>query len=180
MFSLSTVWGISKTKSGDELIREAHELGFRFVELHHSLKATTVREIQKLEGKGVIKISSLHNFCPAVQNVGSNRIVVDPFSLSSLDRAERTSAVKNTVKTLELAKLLGAPAIVLHCGKVEMEDFMPDLIEMYGENEKGLKAYGRRKTRGLLKRERKARPYLEALYRSLDELVEKSSNVRIG
>ncbi len=178
MFALSTAWGIRRTKEAAELIEEARKLGFDSLELHHSLSLPTIMGVLEAIQKGEISVSSLHNFCPAVQWAPGP----DSYSPSSLDRRERSMAVKKTKDTMDMAEKLGAKAVVMHLGSVEMKNMSSALIELYNAGQKDSHLFEKIKGKLLAKREKKRFPHLDALYKSLDELIAHSEpkGIRIG
>ena len=57
------------------------------------------------------------------------------FLLSSQDDEERQHAVRYTIKTLEHAAEMGAAAVVLHCGFVEINHEMQVLYQYFNSNQ---------------------------------------------
>lgn len=178
MFALSTAWGAKRTKDSTELIEEARRLGFDCLELHHSLSLPTVMGMMEAAKKGQISVSSVHNYCPAMQWASGP----DVYSPSSLDRRERSMAVKKTKHSIDLAERVGAKAVVMHLGRVNMKDMTPALIELYNAGQKGTRRYERIKGKLLSKREKKRLRHLNGLYESLDELAaySESRGIKIG
>jgi len=66
--------------------------------------------------EGLIGISSVHNFCPLP--VGVDRAAPNLFQPSSRKRAEAVAWLRHSLKTLELAKRVDSPVVVLHAGSV--------------------------------------------------------------
>ena len=178
MFALSTAWGARKTKDPAKLIEEARQLGFECLEVHHSLSLPTVMGIIEAVQRGEIGVTSVHNFCPAMQWASGP----DVYSPSSLDRRERGMAVKKTKDTIDLAERLGAKAVVMHLGRVAMKDMTSALIELYKAGLKETPRFEKIKNKLLAKREKKRFKHLDALYQSLDELVAHSEpkGIKIG
>jgi sugar phosphate isomerase/epimerase len=178
MFALSTVWGARRTKDAAELIEEARTLGFDCVELHHGLNLASVMGFLEAKERGEVTITSLHNFCPAIAWARGP----DAYSPSSLDRRERSMAVRKTKETIDMAQRLGAEVVVMHCGRVRMPRFTPALIELYATGQKGSRRYEKIKGKLLAKREKKRSVHLDSLYVSLEELVAYSQpkGVKIG
>jgi sugar phosphate isomerase/epimerase len=178
MFALSTAWGVKRSKDSAELIAEARRLGFRCMELHHSLSLTTVAGFLDAAEKGEVTVSSLHNFCPSIMWASGP----DAYSPSSLDARERSMAVKKAKDTIDMAARFGAKAVVMHSGRVDMKDMTSALIALYNNGLKDTPRYGRIKGKLLARREKKHQRHLDALYKSLDELVAHSEpkGVKIG
>ncbi len=167
MFAISTAWGARRTKEAIEIIEEAKRLGFDYLELHHSLNLGTVMGIIDARQQGEIAVSSLHNFCPSIQWAPGP----DTYSPSSLDPRERSVAVRKTKDTIDMAERLGAKAVVMHLGRVDMKDMTTGLIELYNAGQRGSKLYEKIKGKLLAKREKKRFRHLDGLYESLGELV---------
>jgi sugar phosphate isomerase/epimerase len=116
------------------MLREIRALGFEYAELSHGIRISLLPGIIEAVEAGDIKISSLHNFCPLP--MGVNHAAPNLFLFSSTDARERENAWRHTVKTIETAARLKAPAVVLHMGSIEMKDYTDRMLEML---EKGLK-----------------------------------------
>ena len=182
ILSLSSVWMGSDTDDGHEIVAEAGRLGFDYLELHHSLKVVTVKQILDEKKKGSIKISSLHNHCPAVQSLKFGRPRAEPYSLCSLGAHERRSAIKHTMKTIAFAQRFEASAVVLHCGWIDMEKTGSVLSQMYRENLRDTTRYLQLKADFLRKREKRSGRHLDQLLRSLDVLNKEAveAGIKLG
>jgi sugar phosphate isomerase/epimerase len=77
---------------------------------------------------GEMKISSLHNFCPLP--IGVTHAAPNIYQFSAERPREREMALRYTLKTLEFAQRVKAPAVVLHLGSIEMKDYTERLLEM--------------------------------------------------
>jgi len=53
------------TKTGSEVAQEARALGFEFIEISHGTKVSLLPGLMKAFDAGIIRVSSLHNFCPS-------------------------------------------------------------------------------------------------------------------
>ena len=62
--SLSTCWCSARHTDGFEMVEEMVGLGFKRIELSHGIRISLVPGILKAVEKGIVEISSLHNFCP--------------------------------------------------------------------------------------------------------------------
>ena len=167
MLSLSTSWNSSRHTSGFSMIDEIRALGFETVELNFALTEAVVRDVLSMKESGAIKISSVHNMCPLPDDIEPSRASPDYYSLSSSDEKERLRAVAVAMNTIEFAKKLGAPAVVLHAGRVEMRDRTRELAAAASD---AARLAG---IRSELSAERNAKKgiYLDNVMKSLDELV---------
>ena len=116
------------------MLREIRDLGFEYAELSHGTRLSLVPGILEAVDAGEMKISSLHNFCPLP--MGVTHAAPNLFKFSAEQRRERELAEKHTLKTLEFAERVKAPAVVLHLGSIEMRDYTDKLLEMVARGEK--------------------------------------------
>jgi len=119
------------------MLREISELGFEYAELSHGIRLSLVPGILEAVDKGDIKISSLHNFCPLP--LGVTRASPNLYEFSADNSRDRDLAVKHTQRTLEFAARVGAAAVVLHLGSIEMKDYtgkLAALLEHAGQSSK--------------------------------------------
>jgi sugar phosphate isomerase/epimerase len=103
--------------------------------------------------------------------------------LASLDEQERLRAIYYSKRSIENAARCKATALVLHCGRVQMPDATRELIALSAH------AQDRSATEVLILQQRmrdsrkeRADAHLQALMRSLDELVPvaEKSGIRLG
>jgi sugar phosphate isomerase/epimerase len=128
MYSLSTCWNSKRHTDGRAMLREIRDLGFEYAELSHGIRLGLVSGILEAVDAGEIKISSLHNFCPLP--LGLNHASPNLYEFSDERPRQRELAVKYTLKTLDFAQRVKAPAIVLHLGSMEMKDYTEKLGAM--------------------------------------------------
>jgi sugar phosphate isomerase/epimerase len=121
-FSLSTAWNWARHDKAEGLIGEIKALGFDSVELNFALTRRIVDDIVAMARERRIAVSSLHNICPLPEGVSPEKASPDHFSLSSTDGSERRSAVNAARNTIDYAARMGARAVVLHAGRVEIKD----------------------------------------------------------
>jgi sugar phosphate isomerase/epimerase len=81
-----------------------------------------------------LKVVSVHNYFPIPSARSDSKGSGDLFRLSSSDNEERQNVIQFTAKTIEHAGDLGAAAVVLHCGVVEMNHEMPVLYQYFKSN----------------------------------------------
>ncbi len=171
MIGISTAWLTEREDiTAQDLIREIVELGFGAVELEYRVRETTYREMRPLILKDKLKVMSVHNFFPLPDDEPLSKASGDRFLLSSLEKEERDLAIRMTIHAMECAGDLGAEALVLHLGKVNME---PENEHLYGLfNRQRLDTpEGRLFLERKLKERREMRsPYLKSVLFSLDRL----------
>jgi sugar phosphate isomerase/epimerase len=122
-----------------------------------------------LERSG-LKVVSVHNFFPKPPVQPDSKASGDFFLLSSLEVEERQRAVQWTTKTIETAAEVGAKAVVLHCGRVEMERELDVLYPFFLSNRIDSEEAQAFIARKLKERDRLKPQYLESLLLSLDQL----------
>ncbi|MCB1203902.1 MAG: sugar phosphate isomerase/epimerase [Verrucomicrobiae bacterium] len=98
------------------MLAEIRELGFSRVELSHGVPVSLVPGILEAVREGVVKVSSLHNFCPLPS--GTDRAAPNFYEPSAGNRVERTAWLRQSLRTLELARCVGANCVVMHGGSV--------------------------------------------------------------
>ena len=171
VIGLSTAWLTERGGiTGREVVDEFVELGFRGMELEYRLTETTYREMRPLILKGQVKAMSIHNFFPLPDDIPLSEASGDRFLLSTPEKGERELAVRMTTRTIECAEDLGATALVLHLGKVDMEPENERLYDLFSQQRLG-SPEGHLFLEWKLKERKEMRgPYLESIFFSLDQL----------
>ena len=169
MFAFSTCWNSARHIDGRAMLNEIRELGFEYAELSHAIRLSLVDGIQKAVTAGEIKISSLHNFCPLP--VGVTGPAPDYYRPSARREGERELAIRHTLRTLDFAASLGATAVVLHLGAIEMRRYTEKLLQLYAQGRHQTPKFARVRTKALAVRARKQPKYFEQVLRSLDVIV---------
>ena len=171
MLGISSAWRSEISDSGAKIIEEILSLGVRGVELEYRMTRPMLEEIVPLVESGRISVMSLHNILPLPKGIPKNRANGEFVSLSSPDEGERKAAIRYALGTLEWAERLGAPAIVLHMGKVAMDGAMDCLMDIYDRGktraEEGQALIAEHKE----SRARLGKPLLEASLKSLGVLA---------
>ena len=171
MIGLSTAWFTEREAvTAQDLVQEIVELGFSTLELEYRLREATYREMRPLILEEHLRVRSVHNFFPLPDDEPLSQASGDRFLLSSLEKEERDLAVRMTIRTMECAGNLGAEAVVLHLGTVNMK---PQNEHLYGlfRRQRIDTPEGRLFLERKLKERRKMRgPYLESVFFSLDQL----------
>jgi sugar phosphate isomerase/epimerase len=180
MLSISTCWNSSRHTDGAEMISELLELGFDAVELGHGIRLSLMHGVQAMHEKGVVKISSLHNFCPLPVDI--LRPSPDCLLFSSHREAERERAVRQTLQTIGFAERLGAQQVILHCGRVVMEPATAKLLELAQTGRHLSAEYARLKTRAVQTREKRVPKHLARLQDCLKRIVDHAGEkgIRLG
>jgi sugar phosphate isomerase/epimerase len=151
------------------MLREIRALGFEWAELSHGIRISLLPGIFEAVEAGEMKISSLHNFCPLP--MGVNHAAPNIFLFSSSDRRERENAWRHSLKTLETAARLRAPAVVLHLGRIEMKEYTDRLLEMLRQGRKESTKFTALCEEVLEKREKKKQEFVQQSAEMLDRLA---------
>src|SRR5438876_56465 len=180
MIAFSTCWNSGRHTDGAEMLREIVDLGFDRVELGHGIRISLMPGIQKMFDSGKVKFSSLHNFCPLpVEVMGASP---DCYQFSSPSGVERERAIKQTFQTIDFAKRLNAPFVVLHLGEVKMRPVTDLLIGLAKTGKYLSRKYVRLKVKAVQKRERIAPDYLHRAKDCLRRIIDYSTtkNIKLG
>ncbi|MBR0056333.1 MAG: sugar phosphate isomerase/epimerase [Kiritimatiellae bacterium] len=116
MFSLSTCWFAGRDADGSALVDEALKLGFGALELGYALPRAAAEAILKRAAAGDIAISSVHAYAPAPADRPGHP---ELYSLADTDETARAEAVEKTIECLDFAATAGAPAMVVHAGRIK-------------------------------------------------------------
>jgi len=105
------------------MLREMADLGFTHVELSHGIRLSLVPGILKAFEEGMIRVSTVHNFCPLPPGV--LQAAPNLYEPSSLDARERDQWLRHTKRTIDFAAQVKARAVVCHLGSVVFFWFNP-------------------------------------------------------
>jgi sugar phosphate isomerase/epimerase len=173
--ALSTCCNSHRHKNGYEMLEEIADLGFEWTELSHGVRISLVPGIHKAVKEGIIKVISVHNFCPLPH--GTQHAAPNLYEPASLDERERKQWLKYSIRTLEFGNEVGAKYAVIHLGSVHFFwKGVADKIHKYRDNNKGADPFVDNRYQKLLgkaldKIRRKKKKHMDLLRASLDELV---------
>lgn len=171
---------IKKEISWQKIKSILNELEIDSVELNSDIPLEWMNEIYEDVKNQRIKVLTLHNFCPAVENIPPNKYSFNVFSINSIDETERNLAIKYTLRTIDYANHLNAKTVVLHLGEIPTE---PTGIEFYryaldfGINSKLFLKY---KNSLIATRNLNKNKYFELLYKSLDKILPYAEQKKIN
>jgi sugar phosphate isomerase/epimerase len=169
MYSLSSCWNSQRHTDGRAMLEEIRALGFEYAELSHGIRISLLPGILDAVDSGLIKISSVHNFCPLP--MGVERAAPNIFQFSSDDRRERENAFKHSIKSIETAARLKAPLVVLHMGSVDIKDYTDKLIDLIKDGKKDTPKFQKLAEEADRKRRDKGARYIEAAHDMLRRLI---------
>jgi sugar phosphate isomerase/epimerase len=182
MLALSTGWKAGTADLAETLVKSLQDLKITALELDFRISQAVFHRLKTTLQRAELTVASVHNYCPVPPGLPPAHAGGDLFMLSAPDREHRRQAVAWTTRTVENASELGAAAVVLHCGRVDMD---PELQQLAGYWETGeiqseaARAFVARK---LEERDRLKPPHLDSLLFSLDRLLEAAQRygVRLG
>ncbi|MEM9443974.1 MAG: sugar phosphate isomerase/epimerase [Verrucomicrobiota bacterium] len=178
--SLSTSWLSKRHKDGYDMLTHAAQLGFEYVELSYGIHFSLWPGILKAVSKGIIKISSLHNFCPLPLEVPR----ADPncYEFSDLNPDSRNLAIKYSMETIQHAAELGTKKVVLHIGRTRQKSVTRQLEELFAKGKFGSRKYTKLKIESVTQHEtqyQKRWPYIHNCLSQLESYAS-SINVQLG
>jgi sugar phosphate isomerase/epimerase len=130
MLGISTCWWANRIPGGKEIVSEILGLGLKGIELDYRISKAILEDM--MPGlKGELRVLNIHNFFPMPEGMSPDKASGDLFLLSSIDRDERSKAVRYSIRTIEYAHELGARAVVFHLGRVDMPNPSQDFFKLY-------------------------------------------------
>ena len=141
------------------------------IELSYRISEDLYQQIRGPLKRSGLKVVSVHNYFPISAARSDLKGSGDLFLLSSSDPEERQKAIRFTTKSIEHAGELGAAAVVLHCGFVEMNHEMQVFYKYFNSNRldsEEAQIFFRNK---LNERDSSKARHLDSLLSSLDRLV---------
>lgn len=158
------MWSQDRYQHMSEFIKEVCKFGFTHIELNYTCTSSMVNEFLKIED---CRISSVHAPCPAARLRTENEERT-PRLLSSLDEDIRREGIDGVKRSIKLAAKVGACAVVIHCGRVDMGfDLTDRLNQMYEEGLFGTSQYAALQEQIMAKRASLSTPHIEAALKSL-------------
>ena len=177
MLAISTMWNALRQPDGAALLDELKELGFDAIELSRHLTRAQIEQIKP--HLATTQICSIHNFCPVLHGFPQSRAENDPIHLASLDADTRNEAVKQTIRTMELAVEIEVPIVVLHLGEVDTYDRSYLMYDFYEYGEREFEAFGAKVEEATEWRKRKEAKHQDAVLFSLDALNEMALRMEV-
>jgi sugar phosphate isomerase/epimerase len=173
---ISTAWNAAGVLDGQRIVDDVLRLGLRRLEVGYTVRVEAVGGIEDAVRSGQIEVTSIHNYAPLYPDEKPCWCGGDKLALSSTDETERSEAVRLTLVSLDLARRLGARALILHTGEVDGigRDYFDELAEIVkSEGVESAKACSLRQSVAA-ERDRRKGPHLEAVVRSLKDLLRRA------
>lgn len=175
--SLSTMWMQHRS---DRLVawwETVRRLGFAHIELSSILTTAMMADVTP----GMLPVRSVHVPVPVITHPDT-RSSPDEL-LSSPDEDRRQWAVAQARRTIDLAATLGAQAVCVHLGRVDLPRHLEWVVyQRYAGGYRDTPVYRQALERLLAARRQAAAPYLAAARRSLAELARyaETAGIRLG
>jgi len=175
--ALSTMWSIKNFLQLEDSFLAAGRMGFAGIELNHQINSTHLKGIDLRR----YPVTSIHEPCPA--DISTGTLKARDWLVSATDETCRKQGVAALKKSIDLAAVLGARVVVVHAGFIG--DDLPaekDLVRLYQAGLRHTPEYRGIQEELVSKRAALAEPRLEAVKKSLKELLEYAGRygVRLG
>lgn len=172
--SLSTMWAVQPRfeRALGAFMERAAELGYRGVEINHSM---TAEQAGAILGYGSLPVTGVHAPAPLERHpsAGWNR----ELNLAATDEVERSLAVDFHLRSISLAADAGASTVVVHLGGVGSRLLAGErrLRSMYDRRDVLRDEWAATADQIVRERAAAAPPSLDAARRSLDMMAEEAS-----
>lgn len=159
------MWGIRRFQTLEEFFQQASTLGFRRFELNHAVNS------EMLNGLNGYSISSVHEPCPA--DVSVSELKQRNWLISATDQDKRRHGVAAIQRSIDLAAKLGAKAVIVHPGRVDIDPTSDmQLRDLYRQGKVKTAEYAHIKDHLINARATQARLNMSATRQSIIELAE--------
>lgn len=176
--ALSTMWGIGRFPDFSEFFAAGQVIGFNRFELNHAVDSQMLRGMDVNNG---YCIASVHEPCPA--DISTGTLKSRNWLISSTSEGERQEGVRAVKKSIDLAHRVGADAVIVHPGRVDIDVNVEAVVyQMYREGKSNRPEYTQAKEKLAAVRQARAELNIRSVRKSLTELADYASqrNVRLG
>jgi len=164
--ALSTMWGIGQFDHLTDFFTASQQIEIQQFELNHKVNSAM------LAGLDLTRycISSVHEPCPA--DISAGTLDDRNWLISAPDEECRRQGVRAVQRSIDLARELGARAVVVHAGKVDIDPQLEKTLWHFFEAGRAqTPSYNEARDRLMTARAAQAEANLEAVQRSLVELA---------
>ncbi len=175
--SCSTMWARRNFPGLPDFFEACRRMGFEKVELNHQVDSAMLAAMDL----GHQPISSVHEPCPA--DISAEELKARDWLMSSPDEECRRRGVDSIKRSIELARRLGLPVIVVHAGMVSTDIALEQRLRKLFEAGQAASAEYQSVKQELVETRRRLIPAcLQSAKKSLRELLDYagSSGVRLG
>jgi sugar phosphate isomerase/epimerase len=175
--ALSTMWGIGQFDHLADFFVAGQQFGVQQFELNHKVTSAMLARLDLTR----YRIGSVHEPCPADISAG----ILDDrnWLISAPDEEGRRQGVRAVQRSIDLARELGARAVVVHAGKVDVDSQLEKALRrLFEAGQAQTPPYNEARDRLVTARAAQAEANLEAVQRSLVELAEYAGRlgIRLG
>jgi sugar phosphate isomerase/epimerase len=168
-FALSTNWNSPRHADGEAIVDEILSLGFTRVEIGYQFQETQVPGLLRRIRDGATAADSVHAYSPVP--LGAPNGHPELFLLAAPEEDTRRLAIFHMRRTLDLAATIGARAVISHAGRVPVGRRWARLANELSTDNTEHWRYRWNLRRLVQARQRRIGRHLDALRRSLDELL---------
>jgi sugar phosphate isomerase/epimerase len=173
--ALSTMWGIGQFDHLADFFAAGQHIGIQQFELNHKVTSTMLNGLDLTR----YRIDSVHEPCPT--DLSTDTLNGRNWLISALDEDCRRQGVRAVQRSIDLAHRLGARTVVVHAGRVDLDQQLEDpLWRLFEAGQAHMPAYDEARDRLITARGAQAEANLEAVHRSLVELAEYAGRLGIG
>ncbi len=178
MIALSTSWLPSEAPTVEEALRRGRRAGFTAFEIGAKGLMPPPEVLAGLARTLGLTFTSVHNIAYR-QDLSEDESMGD--SLASPDKAARARAVEGTIRTIELARAIGARGVVIHAGNVPIRDKRKRFAHTRALVEAGRINEARAFVAGCMEeRNTLAGPFVERTAKSLLEVLDRAGDFPLG
>jgi sugar phosphate isomerase/epimerase len=172
--ALSTMWGIGQFDHLADFFAAGQQIGVQQFELNHKVNSAMLAGLDLTR----YTIGSVHEPCPA--DLSGATLNDRNWLISAPDEDCRRQGVRAVQRSIDLARRLGARAVVVHAGKVDLDPQLENpLWRLFEAGQAQTPAYDEARDRLMMARAAQAEANLEAVQRSLVELAEYAGRLGI-
>ncbi len=172
--ALSTMWGVGQFDHLADFFAAGQQLGIHQFELNHKVNSAMLAGVNLTD----YRIGSVHEPCPA--DISMATLTEKNWLISAPDEERRRQGVRAVKRSLDLAQKLGARAVVVHAGKVDVDPQLEKALwRLFEAGQKQTPPYNEAQERLIAARAAQAEVNLEAVQRSLVELAEYAGRLEI-
>lgn len=172
--SLSTMWAFNNYPDLNDFFKVANYLGFQKTELNHQIDSAMLSRVNLDH----YQFSSVHEPCPA--DISTKELVDRDWLISSHNEISRRHGVEGVKKSIYLAHELDVPTVVIHCGTIpSIMSYESKLRVLFKAGDTQSDEYLEIKSQFVQSRIDLAGPHLQAVKKSLNELVEYAAQFQV-
>ena len=172
--SLSTMWAMKNFHALEDFFIATQQMRIAQIELNHQINSGMLAGIDLSR----YSFSSIHEPCPA--DISTEQLKVRDWLVSSTDEACRREGVKSVQRSIDLARQIGAPVIVIHAGSIPFDvEFENQLRSLIHTGQRQSDTYNAILNQMKQLRSELAGPHFSAVKRSLAELLEYAGRAKI-